>query len=200
MPGQPRGLQRIASSSRARARICTPRLGRHRGSSRARSPRASVTGLSPTSTILTRPARVDVRQLPVHPLSSATLALFSLRQEERQALERHGQIDASSASRPAGSSRRARRESSGLALMPAATTRLRTFCAARRGHGDDRDVGCRRASRDLLQIVDVVNRHAAPRLLADLLAQRCRTAPRSRSPPGGTRDSRRARGPDCPRP
>ena len=56
------------------------------------------------------------------------------------------------------------------ALMPAATTRFEDVLRGRRRHGDDGDADAV-APRDLLQIVDVVDRHAAARLLADLLAQ-----------------------------
>ena len=43
-----------------------------------------------------------------------------------------------------------------------------------------------RARTTLLQLLDVVDRHAAARSLADLARRRCRTARRSRSPPGGS--------------
>ena len=55
-----------------------------------------------------------------------------------------------------------------IALIPEATTRLRTFWAAPAGTAMTA-MRMRVAARDLLQIADVVNRHAAPRLLADLL-------------------------------
>ena len=54
--------------------------------------------------------------------------------------------------------------------MPAATTRSTTCCADGGRHGDDGDADAV-APRDLLEIVDVVDRHAAARLLADLVAQ-----------------------------
>ena len=57
-----------------------------------------------------------------------------------------------------------------IALMPDATTRSTTRCAEAAGTAITAML-MRVAARELLQIVDVVDRHAAARLLADLRAQ-----------------------------
>ena len=176
--GEPRGLQRIALLD---ARRC----GSARSASRDMriDPRAiasrAVTGLSPTSTILTRPrastcesaARLDAYSAhsPSSPcarkndrLSSDTVrsTLFSF--TSRRHLQR------------AGREIQDRLDAGGDDQVDHVLRR-------RRRHGDHGDADAV-APRDLLQVVDVVDRHAAARLLADLLAAACRTAPTISNP------------------
>src|SRR5476651_33860 len=57
-----------------------------------------VTGLSPTSTIFTRPRASTCESFPAFPAAPARPALLvfriALREEKREAFERHGEIDA----------------------------------------------------------------------------------------------------------
>src|SRR6185503_16557825 len=124
----------------------------------------AVTGLSPTSTILTRP-RASTWDSALRLL---TIAL-ALRQEERQALERHRQVDALQLHvgrhlQRAGRKIQHRLDAGGDHLPEHVLRR-------RRRHGDDGDADPF-APGHFLQVVDVVDRDAAARLLADFLFQR----------------------------
>ena len=164
--GEPRGLQRIA--------LLHGRAGRSAAAPRATSlidPRAtasrSVTGLCADVDHLDAPARVDVRQTCLPPS-----CLTSYPSSPSPCAEKNDRLSSDTVrstlfSFTSGGTCSAPGEKFRTALMPAATTRLTTCCAGGRGHGDDGDADAV-ASRDLLEIADVVDRHAAARLLADL--------------------------------
>src|SRR5262245_6137924 len=143
---------------------------------RAMASRA-VTGLSPTSTILTRPRRSICERLfpappglPASPARPALLAAtgFSLRQEEREAFEGNRQVDAFQL-HVVREMQRAGREVQDR-LDARGDDEVEDLLRRRLRHGDDGDADAF-ATRDLLQIVDVVDRDAAARLLPHLLAQ-----------------------------
>ena len=151
------------------------RRARHRDRGRARRPRASVTGLSPTSTIRMRPrastcvkrgglrhAAGLLRRRPRHSPSPCARI-------ERQALERHRQVDALQLHVRRHLQRARREVEHGLDARRRRPGR-RTCCADAAGHGDDGDVDAARGAAMLLQFADVVDRHAAARLAAPILA------------------------------
>src|SRR5262245_46013063 len=139
-----------------------------------------VTGLWPTSTIRTRPrestcdsrsvlrARVFFSSLAAGAFVFLIATRVALRQKEREAFQRNRQIDAFQL-HVVGHLQRAGRE-----IQDCFDSRgdNEVEDLLRRGlrDGDDRDAD-RFAPRDLLEIVDVVNRDAAARLLPHLLAQ-----------------------------
>ena len=87
---------------------------------------------------------------------------------KRQALERDGEIDALQLHVGRHLQRAGREVQHGL--DPGRDHQIDHALCRRRGHGDDGDADAV-AARVLLQIVDVEDRHAAARLLADLRAQ-----------------------------
>src|SRR5690348_5553805 len=120
----------------------------------------TVTGFSPTSTMRTSPRgpTCDRRLFPT---------VISLRQVEGQALERNRQIHALQLD-VVGHLDRARREvqdSLDARADHLIDHRLRVLC----GHGDHADIEAI-ATRDPLEVLHVVDRDAAARLVADLLA------------------------------
>ena len=188
----------------APVRIEPQRLARHRDRS-ARDRLAAGDRLVADVDHLHAPARVDVRQplapacpaLPARPAFQCSLIAIALGEEERQAFERHRQVDALQLHVGRHLQRAGRKVQD--RLDAGGDDEAEDVLRGRRRHGDHGDADAF-APRDLLQVVDVVDRHAAARLLADLLASACRRAPRSRSLPGGSPDSRRARGRGCRRP
>src|SRR4051812_5523761 len=128
-----------------------------------------VIGLSPTSTIFTRPRTSTCDKRPARPAPPALLLIaLTLREEKRQAFERHRQVDALQL-HVWGYLQRAGRKiqdrlDAGRHHQPEHVLRVRR---RNRNHRDANAV----AARDLFQVGDVVNRHAASRLLADLLLQ-----------------------------
>src|SRR5438094_3377473 len=124
----------------------------------------SVTGLSPTSTILTRPRASKW-------VSGGTerrrLALtVALREKEREAFERDGEIHAFQL-HVGRRLHRARRKIQHR-FDPRGDDEVEYVLRRRGGHREHRDADPF-ALRDFLQIVDVVDRHAEPRLLPHLL-------------------------------
>ena len=91
-----------------------------------------------------------------------------LREVERQALERDGQVDALQLHVRRHLQRPGREVQH--RLDAGRDHQIDDVLRRRGGHGDDGDADAV-AARELLQVVDVVDRHAAARLLADLLAQ-----------------------------
>src|SRR5215471_955459 len=133
------------------------RINRRASADIAIDPRAIasrvVTGLSPTSTICTRPR------------ASTCVSLrfaIALGEEERQALERDGQIDALQLD-VRRHLKRARREVQDR-LDARADALLQDWLRRRRRNRDDGDLDGV-AACDLLQVVDVVNENAAARVL-----------------------------------
>src|SRR5687767_10953861 len=139
------------------------------------SPRASasrlVTGLAPTSTIRALPFASRCESLRAEALAEAGLPAiaFSLGEVEREALERHREIHALQLHVP-GDLQRSRREIEDR-LDSSADHLLDNRLRVRSGHSDDGDVEPP-LFRHALQLLDVVNRHAAARLVADLLVGR----------------------------
>src|SRR5882672_11204705 len=121
----------------------------------------SVTGLAPTSTIFTRPRASTCE--------SFLATVVTLCEIEPQALQRHGQVHALQL-HVVRHMQRAWREvenpldAGGHDLVD---DRLRV----RRRYGNDRDVEPL-ATGDALEVLDVVDRNAATRLVADLLVGR----------------------------
>src|SRR5262245_13522629 len=141
----------------------------------ATDPRATasraVVALPPTSTMRTRPcaSACERRARPAFPAPpSRLLTDVSLRQEEREALERHRQIDALQL-HIVGHLQRAGRKVQDR-FDARRDHQVDDVLGGGGGHGDDADADGV-APRDLLQIVDVVDRHAAARPLAHLRAQ-----------------------------
>ena len=174
-PREPGRLQRVTFLHRAGADQAE-RLARHRNRP-ARDRFAAGDRLVADVDHLHAPARVDVRQpapfsLPAFPALPArlpppySLITLSLREEERQAFERDRQVDAFQlhVRRHLQRPRRKIQHRLDAGGDDEAEHVLRRRRPARRS----RRCGCLRAS-PLLQVVDVVDRHAAARLLADLL-------------------------------
>src|SRR5262245_31489208 len=130
----------------------------------------AVTALAPTSTIFTRPrASICDRVAPTLPALPALPALATLRffaialsQQKRQALERHRQIDALEL-HVRRRLQRARGEIEHR-LDARGDDQVEDVLRGRRRDGDDGDADPF-APGDLLEIVNVVNRHAQARLL-----------------------------------
>src|SRR5262245_17649181 len=122
----------------------------------------AVTGFSPTSTMVTRPRESTCDS--AWPTRGARLLRFviSLRQEKRQALERHGEIHRLQLHARWNLQRAGRKVEDGL--DSSCHDEIQDALGRRRRHGDDGDLDCV-ALGDLLEIVDVENRHAALRLL-----------------------------------
>ena len=129
----------------------------------------SVTGLVADIDHADAALRIDVRQHrgTGHLWHLAPLAFIvnALRKIERQALQRHGQVDALHLHagrhlQRAGREIQDRLDAGGHHLVEHV---LRRFGR----HGDHGDVDVLLA-HDLLQLLQIVNRHAAPRLVADL--------------------------------
>src|SRR4051812_34503359 len=126
---------------------------------RAMASRA-VTGFSPTSTIRTRPRASTC--------DSLLRVIALLRKIKGQALERDRQVHALQLD-VFGHAECSRREIQDR-LDPGGHDQIDDPLGGRGGDGDDRDADAV-AARQPFQIVDVADRHAASRLLADLLAE-----------------------------
>src|SRR5436853_3202182 len=140
---------------------------------RATASRA-VAGLAPTSTIVTRPRSSTCVSLtlPLLPFSTFPLSLATvvpLREVERQALERHREVHALQL-HIVRHVQRARREVENP-LDAGGNDLIDDGLRMRRGDGDDGDIEPL-TPRDALQLLDVVDRHAAARFVPDLLARR----------------------------
>ena len=188
--GEPRCLQRIAFLDGTRADQ-PPRHGRHRN--RSASHRLAI-GHRLLADIdhLDPPARVNVSQLasaalpspcppgpdpalpaspalpPALPALALLIAPLPPCEEERQALERNGQVDALQLHLRQdlkGSRREIQHR-----LDAGRDDEIEDVLGGGRRNGDDGDADAV-AAGELLEIVDVVNGHAAARLLPDFLAQ-----------------------------
>src|SRR5262249_48599786 len=139
-----------------------------------------VTGLSPPSTLSTRPrastcdstALSDASDRPDPPGPPDPPDLFgfgiALREEERQVLERDSEVDALQL-HVRRHLQRAGREVQHR-LDAGSDDKVEDVLRGWRRHRDHRDADAFLA-RDFLQIVDVVDRHAAARLLSHFLAE-----------------------------
>ena len=114
-----------------------------------------VTGLAETSTILTRPWRSTCDR----PLRALGFFTVPPREIERQAFERHGKIHAFQFH--VGRHLECARREIQYRLDAGRDHEIHDPLCRGGGHGDDSDADAV-AARELLQIVDVVNRYAAP--------------------------------------
>src|SRR5688572_16609116 len=139
------------------------------------SPRASasrfVAGLAPTSTIRALPFASRCESLRAEALAEAGLPAiaFSLGKVEREAFERDREVHALQL-HVGGDFQRSRREIEDR-LDSSADHLLDHRLRVRSGHRDDGDVEPL-LLRHALQLLDVVDRHAAARLMADLFVGR----------------------------
>src|SRR5262245_32007532 len=122
----------------------------------------AVTALSLTSTMRARPRASTCERRALRFIALA------LREEEREALKRHGEIHALQLHVLRDLQRAGRKVQD--RLDPGGDDEVEDLLGGGCGDCDDRDADTV-ALGDLLEIVDVVNRHAAARLLADLVAQ-----------------------------
>src|SRR5579862_774544 len=139
-----------------------------------------VIALSPTSTIFTRPRASTCDSVtaapgrpaapaPALPDLPALFFMFALRQEKREALERDGQVDAFELH--AGRHFERARGEVQHRLDAGGDDEIEHLLRGGGRHRDDGDADAL-ALRDLLQIVDVVDRHTVLRLLPDLFFHR----------------------------